>query len=166
MRRALDILTGGFAAAALLLACLAVVFRYFAPQWVFDWSDEVVIMLLIWAMFLSGYRLTVERSHVVVDLMTHGKPEAVKRRFELAGAFGLLCFSAFMAVAGADMVLQTLALGERTESTARIPTWIYYAALPVGMALTAWGALLVLAGRAGPPADTSEAEIDAGHRPE
>lgn len=166
MKRALDSLSGGLAACALILACLTVVFRYFAPQWVFDWSDEVVIILLIWAMFLSGYRLTVERSHVVVDLMTHGKADVVKRRFELAGTLGLLCFSAFMAVAGAEMVMQTVALGERTESTARIPTWIYYAALPVGMALTAWGALVVLAGRAGPPAETFETEIEAGHRPE
>lgn len=166
MKRALDILCGGLAATALLLACLSVGLRYLAPQWVFDWSDEVVIMLLIWAMFLSGYRLTVERSHVVVDLLTHGRPDGIKRRFELAGMFGLLLFSAFMAVAGMDMVLQTVALGERTESTARIPTWIYYAALPAGMALTAWGSLLVLVGRAGPPAAAPEDEIDAGHRPE
>lgn len=166
MKRALDTLTGALAAIALLLACLSVGLRYLAPQWVFDWSDEVVIMLLIWAMFLSGYRLTVERSHVVVDLLTHGRSAPVRRRFELAGMFGLLLFAAFMTVAGTEMVLQAVALGERTESTARIPTWLYYAALPVGMALTVGGALLVIAGRAGPPADALEVDIDAGHRPE
>jgi C4-dicarboxylate transporter, DctQ subunit len=166
MKRALDALSGSLAAAALMLACLSVGLRYLAPQWIFDWSDEVVIMLLIWAMFLSGYSLTVERSHVVVDLLTHGRPLAVRRRYELAGTFGLMLFAAFMAVAGADMVIQTVALGERTESTARIPTWIYYAALPVGMALTVWGAILVIAGRAGPPGEASVDEIAGGTGPQ
>lgn len=162
MKRGLDKVIGGLAMMALLLACLTVGLRYLAPQWVFDWSDEVVVMLLVWAMMLSGYHLTLERSHVAVDLLTHGRPAHVRRRFEIAGTLGLLVFAGFMAIAGAWMTIQAYGIGEHTESTARISTWIYYACLPTGMALTTMAAAFVLLNRAGPPADHLESEIEAG----
>ena len=145
MIRLLDFIAGVLGAVALGLACMTVGTRYFAPSLVVDWSDEVVIMLLIWAMFLTGYRLTVQRGHVVVDLLTHGRSTAFRRRMEIASTIGLAVFAIGMTVSGALTVVDAVAIGERTESTARIPTFVYYAALPIGMALIAVGAGLVLA---------------------
>jgi TRAP-type C4-dicarboxylate transport system permease small subunit len=154
--RLLDLIAGALGAVALLLACTTVVTRYFAPALVFDWSDEVVIMLLIWAMFLTGYRLTVQRGHVVVDLLTHGRSERWRRRLEMAASLGLGVFALGMTVSGVMVAADALAIGERTESTARIPTFLYYAALPVGMALVALGAGLVLANPPPGPADEAD----------
>ena len=147
MTRLFDIAVGLLAGAAVLLACLTAVTRYLAAGLVFDWSDEIVITLLIWSMFLSGFRLTMERSHVSVDLLTHGRGPVWRRRLEIVATLGLLLFSGLMAYAGAVVVGDAALLGERTESTARAPTWVYYAALPVGMALIAAGSILVLLGR-------------------
>ena len=55
VRRLLDAIVALAGAAAICLACASVFARYAAPSRSVDWSDEVVVMLLIWAMFLSGY---------------------------------------------------------------------------------------------------------------
>jgi C4-dicarboxylate transporter DctQ subunit len=157
MTRLLEMLIGTLAAIALLLACSSVAARYAAPGLIVDWSDEIIVMLLIWTMFLSGYKVTLERAHIKVDLLTHGRSARWRAALERGSTIALLFYSAGMAAAGAIVVRDAWRLGERTESTARVPTFLYYAALPVGMFLIALAAVLLLAGR-GAPVDTDEPE--------
>jgi TRAP-type C4-dicarboxylate transport system permease small subunit len=153
MRRAVDTVIGLLAAAALVLACMSVFLRYVAPSLAVDWSDEIVVMLLIWAMFLTGYRVTLDRAHVSVDLLTHGRSGALKRRLDRAAQLALGTYALAMATSGVLVLCDAWRLGERTESTARVPTVLYYAALPAGMFLIALAVGMLLAGHCTPPAD-------------
>ena len=50
------------AGAALVLACNAMLSRYLLPGLALDWTFEVIIFLVIWAVFLAAARLvTVSR---------------------------------------------------------------------------------------------------------
>lgn len=148
MIRLLNFLVGVVGGMGLLLAGLSVVTRYAAPMAALDWSDEVVVILLVWAMLLAGFRLTLERGHVAVDLLTHILPPLAKRVAEAAATICLALYAGLLAVSGVLVTADALALGERTESTLRTPTFLYYAALPAGMGLIALAALMLLAGRA------------------
>jgi TRAP-type C4-dicarboxylate transport system permease small subunit len=144
MKRGLDMLIGILAALALLLACWSVVARYVSPGLILDWSDEAIVMLLIWAMFLSGYRTTLNRAHIAVDLLTHGRSGRWTRVLHIVAMIVLALFACLMAASGAWVVADAIRLNEHTESTARIATWIYYASLPTGMILIAVAAFIVL----------------------
>lgn len=158
MTRALDLLIGTLTAIALALACGSVIARYVDPMLIVDWSDEVVVMLLIWSMMLSGYRTTIDRAHIAVDLLTHGKSGRKVHVFHIVATSALAAFALAMCVAGTIVVTDAWSLGERTESTARIPTWLYYAALPTGMLLIFIGCARIVAGRQLDPdvSDTGE----------
>lgn len=157
MRRGLDLLIGVLAASALLLACWSVIARYVSPGLIVDWSDEAVVMLLIWAMFLSGYRTTLDRAHIAVDLLVAGRSGVWVRILHVVATSVLGLFACAMAASGMWVVADAIRLDEHTESTARIATWIYYAALPAGMILIAVAAAVVLwrgePAEPGPPAD-------------
>ena len=71
-----------------------------------------VITLLIWAMFLTGYRMTLERSHIAVDLLTHGRSLRRRRALGIVATLGLTAFGSLLAGSG---VLET------TRSWAMMP---------------------------------------------
>ena len=146
-RKGMDALVGLLGAAALALACFAVASRYLAPDLTVDWSDEVVIMLLIWAMFLGGFGITLDRSHIAVDLLSRGRENRWIARLPVFNAALLAIYALGLTISGVLVVIDSMRLGERTESTARLPTFIYYASLPVGMALVCLAALSLFVGR-------------------
>jgi TRAP-type C4-dicarboxylate transport system permease small subunit len=139
-------MVGILAAAALILFCAAAMARYLAPTLAIDWADETVVMLFVWAMLLIGYRLTLDRAHIRVDLLTCHLSPLWRRRAETASACLLALYAAGLTFSGTLVARDALLLGERTESTARIPVFIYFASLPVGMALVGWAASRLLAG--------------------
>lgn len=135
IRYASGILAGG----ALLTECVAAATRYVAPAFTVDWADEVVILLLVWAMFLSGYGVTVERRHIAVDLLHHVCTPRVGRLLTRISMLFLAAFVSLMLGSGLLVVIDAVRLGEHSESTARLPTWLYYASLPAGMLLILLG---------------------------
>jgi C4-dicarboxylate transporter, DctQ subunit len=135
--------SGFLAGAALLTECVAAATRYVAPAFTVDWADEVVILLLVWAMFLSGHGVTVERRHIAVDLLQHVCTKRTGRLLTRISMLFLAAFAALMLCSGVLVVVDAVLLGEHSESTARLPTWLYYAALPAGMLLILIGILAI-----------------------
>lgn len=130
---------GLLAALALLLACYAAAARYLYPSLAGGWVDELVIYLLVWAMWLSGNLLVWDNAQVRADLL-----ERLLRDSPWAGVLNRavailgLAFCLTMTWAGALVTLAAIELGERGDSTIALPLWVYYAGLPVGMALMGW----------------------------
>jgi C4-dicarboxylate transporter, DctQ subunit len=118
-------LSGIVAGVALALLCSDVVIRYFYPQHLSDWTTEVVTYLVVWGLFLVAGELVIDGKHVHADLFIDRlNPQA---------------FSLLLLVLGTDVVKFSMMIGEESDSTLRIPKSIYYAALPVGMALQCLG---------------------------
>lgn len=140
--RAVDWIAGLCGAGALLIALLSVAARYLRFDAIFDWTDELTIMLLIWGMMLTTLRTTVEGKHISVDLLTHGRTGRLVSIIKAFSLLALLAFSLVLAVSGGLVTYDAVLLGERTESSLRLPTAIYFAALPVGMGLVALGVII------------------------
>jgi C4-dicarboxylate transporter DctQ subunit len=130
-------LTGLLALGAGLLTVSEAVIRYLSPASLPDWSAEVTVYLIGWAVMLSASRLIRDRMHVSVDMVIeHLSPRALRGAEIFTCVFGILV-SAGIVYAGLKMVDFALMFGERSDSSIRFPMWGYYAAIPVGFGLCA-----------------------------
>lgn len=129
----LDRLIGWIAAAAIGICFALLTFnvaaRYVAPSLQPNWVFEVCIFSLVWAILLGVARIEKRAQHIRVDFLYNVfSPKAQL----LAEAFALI-FAAAVAVffiySGKIVVQDAMMWDERTESTLRIPFWVYYLAL-------------------------------------
>lgn len=112
--------------------------RSVAPALAIDWSEEVTIYLIVWAMLLSGGSLTADRAHVSAEILVHVLSAHGRRRLQLAIDILMLAFCSLMLWLGVEGVLFAHMLDERSASTLQAPqAWVLYLALPVGMLLIA-----------------------------
>jgi C4-dicarboxylate transporter, DctQ subunit len=120
---------------ALFLICKEVVVRYFVPQYLTDYGLEFTIYFTVWAIFLAGAPLVREGRHVRADILLHLLPAPAQRVLEILSLIIGLIFTCVLAYYGWLMVENSISLGERGESSAHFPLFLYYMALPVGMTL-------------------------------
>ena len=136
MRRFLDLIDqviGWIAATILLitfgLLAFSVFARYVAVGMQIDWILEVVVFMIAWAVLLGVARIEKRAGHIRVDFVLHMMGLRWQRLAEmLALSFGL-AVGVFYVWSGVLVVQDAVAWGERTDSTLRIPLWVYYAAL-------------------------------------
>lgn len=138
-------LTGLLALAAALLTVSESALRYISPGSLPDWSAEVTVYCIGWAVMLGAGRLVRDDMHVRVDMLVDHLPEAAKRGAEIFTCLLGVVVAAGIVYAGYLMVDFALLLGERSDSSIRFPMWIYYLAIPVGFGLTSAQYLLRLA---------------------
>lgn len=143
--------TGLLALAAALLTVSESVLRYVAPMRLPDWGAEVTVYLVGWAVMLSASRLIRDRMHVSVEMLAERLPERTQTVLRLFTCLFGLIVAGCIAWAGWLMVDFALMLGELSDSSIRFPMWAYYAAIPVGFALSAatylWQAVMIATGR-------------------
>ena len=120
---------------ALCLICKEVVVRYFMPQYLTDYGLEFTIYFTVWAILLGGAPLVRESRHVKADILLHMLPAGAQRMVEILGLTIGLVFTCVIAYYGWLMVASSISLGERGESSAHFPLFLYYMALPAGMTL-------------------------------
>lgn len=120
---------------ALFLVCKEVVVRYFMPQYLTDYGLEFTIYFTVWAIFLAGAPLVRESRHVRADILLHMFPASGQRIIEIVSLLVGLFFTCVLTYYGWLMVQNSISLGERGESSAHFPLFLYYMSLPVGMTL-------------------------------
>jgi len=141
-----QLVVGVIALAALALCSYNVVVRYFLPTLVVEWSDEVQVYLVIWAIFLSLGLVTAADRHVKADLFVGMFKASTQRRLLLLADVLGLAFSIFLVVYGSLVAWETYDFGDVSITSLRFPLWIYAAALPAGGLLMAGRYLMRLAG--------------------
>jgi TRAP-type C4-dicarboxylate transport system permease small subunit len=141
-----QVLVGSIALAALALCTYNVIVRYFLPALVVEWSDEVQVYLVIWAIFLSLGLVTAADRHVKADLFVSMFSAITQRRLLLLADVLGLGFSIFLVIYGSLVTWETYDFGDVSITSLRFPLWIYAAALPVGGLLMAVRYLMRLAG--------------------
>lgn len=117
------------------LVCTEVVLRYFLPRYLSDWGLEFTIYFTVWAIFLAGAPLVRDSRHIRADILLHLMPQWGQRVLEIVSLVAGLIFAAVLTGYGARMVWLAYDLGEKSESSAKFPLFLYYLALPVGTAL-------------------------------
>ena len=135
LTRASKWLAGVVGACALLLLCFVVITRYLFPHAFPDWGSEVVIYLTVWALFLAVGELALQAGHVNADFVVARLTTNKQRALGILASVLGLTFSILFLYQGYAVVEFAHMIGEEGDSTLRFPKWIYYLALPTGMAL-------------------------------
>lgn len=120
---------------ALCLVCNEVVVRYFFPSYLTDFGLEFTIYFTVWALFIGGAPLVRESRHVRADILLHMLPASAQRALEIFSLVVGLIFAGALTYYGWLMVANSISLGERGESSAHFPLFLYYMSLPVGTTL-------------------------------
>lgn len=124
-----------FSTLALSLVCYEVVVRYFFPKYLSDYGLELTVYFTVWAIFFAAAPLIREGRHVRADIVLHLLPPGAQRWLEVLALLVGLTFAGLLTYYGWLMVANAYDLGEKSESSLRLPLYIYYAALPVGTTL-------------------------------
>lgn len=128
-------LVGMLAALALIASGYEIVTRYLLPQYAPDWGEEVIVYLVIWAVFVAGSALVTENRHVRADIVLRLFGTTGQRALEIFNSAASLLFCVLLAWFGWEVVQFSIMLDERSISSLRFPIALYYACLPIGMVL-------------------------------
>ena len=130
--RAEGIVVGGLALAALAMCSYNVLVRWLQPSLTLEFSDEVQVYLMIWAVFLGLGLVTAADRHVRADLFLAMFPAPLRRLALLLGEVLGLAFSLLMLWFGVMVAYDSWSFGDVSTTTLRFPMWIFFAALPAG----------------------------------
>jgi TRAP-type C4-dicarboxylate transport system permease small subunit len=121
---------------ATLVSFYGVITRYlfkFSP----DWGEEVIIYMIIWAVFISASLLAEERGHVAATLLVERFPLKIRRFLAIFNAVLALGFSVLIFIFGLKIVGDAFLRDERSLTALRFPVWIAYLSVATGCALVA-----------------------------
>ena len=128
-------LTGAFALTALATALFEMTVRVAMPSLTSDGPEEIVVYLIVWALFISASSLAADNRHVRADVLLHLFSIQGKRIAESISALVGLLFAVTLLYYGYLAALEAWELDERSVSMLRLPLWIYYTCLPFGCLL-------------------------------
>ena len=135
----LDTLIGWVTAALLAVAyglsVFGVIERYVISGSGTDWIYEVVIFGIVWAILLSVARIEHRRAHIRMDIVWRRFSHAGKVRAEYVSLLLGLAFSAFLVYSGWLVVQDSILWDERSDSSLRLPYWVYYTSLSASLAI-------------------------------
>lgn len=100
-----------------------------------DWTFEVSVFCLVWAVLLGVARIEKRGGHIRVDFLVTLFPEGARRWFEAITLLAAVCLALLFIRSGLVIVEETLVWDERTENSLLTPYWWMYAALPTSFAI-------------------------------
>lgn len=101
------------------------------------WTEESARYVFIWMTFLGASYAAKKSSHIRIDILETSLKGKAKEISGLVAAIVFLVFIILMAYIGLGICL-TLLERPQTSSVLELPMITVYAALPVGMAMTAF----------------------------
>ncbi|KPK13705.1 MAG: C4-dicarboxylate ABC transporter substrate-binding protein [Betaproteobacteria bacterium SG8_41] len=136
LSQACGVVAAGLLAAATLVVCQMVFWRYFLGASTV-WQTEFVIYAIVASTFIGAPYVLLHRGHVGVDLVVLYSRGRVRLVFALLGAALSLAFCVVLAWASGQYFHEAWAGGWRTDTVWALPLWIPLLPLPVGMGLLA-----------------------------
>ncbi len=116
-------------AAMTIVIATAVVFRYFFHAPIF-WANEASIFMMAWITFIGGSLGLKYKSQASVTFLTDRFSEKGKRILEIVAYIIILLFMALLLYLSYQWVLSSSHL---KSTSMRIPMWIPYLSVPVGL---------------------------------
>lgn len=141
-RRLIDSLTRALlmASAVMLIAIVAINAANVVGRYVFasplSWGEEVMLYLMIGAVFLSFPSVTWDGAQIRMTFLAQALPSRVRRGLEALTDLVSLGVAALLVVAAVPLVLQFAEFDQRSNAAA-IPLALPHAAIPLGFALAA-----------------------------
>jgi C4-dicarboxylate transporter DctQ subunit len=128
---------GLFGGGALLVEAYQVFGRYIDPSLSITWGDEVIVYLVVWAIFLASSQLVRTDGHVRPDLVLRLLPARAQRVAEIGNCLVALAFCVGLTWLGFEIAQSAFDFDDRSSTGLSFPMWLYYAALPTGGGLMA-----------------------------
>ncbi|MGQ9370001.1 TRAP transporter small permease [Azospirillum sp. ST 5-10] len=129
----------GVVAALLIAVSVLVVSHMVASRYVFGaptiWQTEFVTYALVAATLIGSPYVALHRGHVNMDIVALHAGRRARFWLALAAAAGALAFCLLLTVQGARLWHEAWAGNWHSETVWRVPLWIPYAALPLGMGI-------------------------------
>lgn len=125
---------------------LGVFFRY-VLQSPFSWTEEVVLICMVWMVFLGASIATKHREHIVIDFVIALVPRTVARVMEIVSVIIIIAVLAVMVWQGFVLVDRTRFV---TTTALGIPTMYLYLAIPCSALLMIVHNLRLLFGKTRP----------------
>lgn len=110
---------------------LSVFFRY-VLQKPFSWTEEVVLLCMVWMVFLGASIATKHNEHIVIDFVIALVPRGVARIMEIATTIVVIGVLVVMVWQGIQLVQRTQFM---TTTALGIPTMYVYFAVPFSAVL-------------------------------
>lgn len=137
--------TAQFAAAAMLALIAAINIVNVVGRYAFarpiETAEELMLFLLIAAVFLSFAKVTHDGAHIRMDMLQRALPPVAGRALEIVSDLVTIAVALTLVVVGTPLVLKLMEYGQRSEALG-IPMAIPQSVVPIGFALSAL--LLVL----------------------
>jgi C4-dicarboxylate transporter DctQ subunit len=130
-------LVGLLGGAAMVIAVVQVLGRYFWPAQAITWAEEVIVYIMVWAVMITAGTLVRNDGHVRPDLVLRMLRPGAQRWVEMFNCLVALVFTGGMVWYGWVVVSTAQLFDQVSSSDLQFPMWIYYLALPVGGALMA-----------------------------
>lgn len=120
--------------AAIVVVCQMVVIRYVLGASTI-WQTDFVIFALVGATLVGSPYVLLVRGHVNVDLLPLWLGPRGRLTLALVASTAALAFCATLGWNGWQLFHEALVNGWTTQSVWRLPLWIPYLSLPVGIGL-------------------------------
>ncbi len=108
------------------------VFCRYVLQMPLSWTEEVVLLCMVWVVFLGASIATKHKGHIVIDILLTVFPHKLARALE---ALGLSVVMAVLALLGWQGILLIEATRDVATTALGIPTMYIYAAAPTAALL-------------------------------
>jgi len=126
-------------AALMLVAIVAINATNVAGRYIFSapfaWGEEVMLYLMIGAIFVGAPAVTWDGTNIRMDILARAVPQRVRRFLEGLADLVSLFVAALLVYASVPIVLQLIEFDQRSHA-AEIPMALPQGALPLGLALS------------------------------
>ena len=129
--------------AFLVLLNVASAFGRYVQWYTWPWADEVLLFTMVWGVALGLYPVTLQGSHLAMDLVARRFPGRAQPALQALVATASFLLIAYVAVQSRGFI-ETVAAVDMRSMAAQIPMWIPHAGILTGFLLM----MLALAVRA------------------
>lgn len=140
-------LIGLLAALALVIECAVMTTRYLIPDIALGWAEQLVIYLVVWALWLSASQLVEKQEHIHNDLLLRRLQGRWQWLAQLTNSAAGLLFCAALSWGSWAVVDFALFSGETSEGALPIPLFLYYLSMTAGTLLMCSKYLLIISDR-------------------
>lgn len=132
--RALGVVAALLIAVSVLVVCHMVFVRYVLGHTTI-WQTEFVTYAIIAATLIGSPYVLLKRGHVNVDLVPLWASLKLRWWLHVLSSIITIAFVGYIAFVGAELWWESWHLNWHSDTVWRVPLWIPYAALPIGMAI-------------------------------
>jgi len=116
-----------------LIVFMQVVLRY-GFGFTLTWVEEAARYMIVWFVFLGASIGVREKAHPAMDTLLHVAPKAVKPILQIVVTIICMAFCVIIVRSGISVVVSAYSIGA-TSPALRMPLFIPYIAVPVGLGL-------------------------------